>query len=228
MPVKREIVYPFFLECIPFCKDSFWENTFEDLAYSKTPYGTYISKDFLCCSFKDKEFSYKIERKDPELLFKEVYSLLGNKVGILSYKEKIKKKLDFQELEKTIVESMSDWASIRKKNIKDVMIEKYVIAMKHQHNLSIVQTKYLLSLIILCLLFKTITSKDIVYDEDHISSIEGISFDNNNITLTRPICNEAVMMPDLSALNTVQLMSDNWEKFLKKLKATKAYTFKEL
>ena len=65
MPIKREIIYPIFLECCQFTDDKFWENVFEDLAYGKTPYGTYISKDFLCCSYKKKEFSYKIEKKLP-------------------------------------------------------------------------------------------------------------------------------------------------------------------
>ena len=47
MPIKKEIVYPVFLECCEFSVDSFWENIFEDLAYGKTPYGTYINKNFL-------------------------------------------------------------------------------------------------------------------------------------------------------------------------------------
>jgi hypothetical protein len=68
MPVKREIVYPVFLECCQYADDIFWENVFEDLAYGKPPYGTYISKGFLCCSFKNKEFSYKIERKDCKIV----------------------------------------------------------------------------------------------------------------------------------------------------------------
>ena len=46
MPIKKDIVYPGFIECLQFTEDIFWENIFEDLAYGKTPYGTYISKDF--------------------------------------------------------------------------------------------------------------------------------------------------------------------------------------
>lgn len=227
MPLKREIVYPFFLECLPHCTDIFWENTFEDLAYGRPPYGTYISKDFLCCSFRDKEFSYKIERKKTALLYQEVYNLFTHKVGILSQKEKTRKKLDFQEIEKNIVESMSEWSSIRKKNIKDVLIEKYVIDMKNIHNLSVKQCKYLLSVIMLCIIFKTINSKDIVYKDDHIVSIEGISFENNDVVLSRPLCSEVIVIPDVSPVVTEKLMSENWERFLKKLKTSKANTFRE-
>ena len=40
---------------------------FEDLAYGKTPYGAYFNKDFLCCSFKGKEFSYKLDFKKSKI-----------------------------------------------------------------------------------------------------------------------------------------------------------------
>ena len=53
------------MECSQFITDKFWENIFEDLAYGKSPYGTYISKGSLTCKYKDKEFIYKIEKKDP-------------------------------------------------------------------------------------------------------------------------------------------------------------------
>ena len=92
MPIKREIIYPIFLECCQFTDDKFWENVFEDLAYGKTPYGTYISKDFLCCSYKKKEFSYKIEKKLPKDVYNDVYDLLTNKLGLLSPLEKSKKR----------------------------------------------------------------------------------------------------------------------------------------
>ena len=88
MPVKREIIYPIFLECCQFADDIFWETIFEDLAYGRAPSGTYISKDFLNCSYKNKEFSYKIERKDPENIYNDIYKLLTEKLGILSQKEK--------------------------------------------------------------------------------------------------------------------------------------------
>ena len=91
MPIKREIIYPIFLECCQFADNIFWETIFEDLAYGKAPSGTYISKDFLNCSYKNKEFSYKIERKDPEIIYNDIYKLLTEKLGILSQKEKMQK-----------------------------------------------------------------------------------------------------------------------------------------
>ena len=115
MHIKREIVYPMFLECCQHADDIFWETIFEDLAYGKPPYGTYISKDFLCCSYKKKEFSYKIEKKNSLTLYSDIYDLLTKKVGILSQREKIRKKKDFSDLEESIKESRKSWNNIRKK-----------------------------------------------------------------------------------------------------------------
>jgi len=130
MPIKREIIYPIFLECCQFTDDKFWENVFEDLAYGKTPYGTYISKDFLCCSYKKKEFSYKIEKKLPKDVYNDVYDLLTNKLGLLSPLEKSKKRKIFKDIEEDITESRKNWNDIKKKNIKELLIELYVARMK--------------------------------------------------------------------------------------------------
>jgi len=217
MPVKREIVYPVFLECCQYADDIFWENVFEDLAYGKPPYGTYISKGFLCCSFKNKEFSYKIERKDCKILYDDIYNLLTEKLGILSHKEKAQKKLDFHELEKNIKQSRQEWCNIRRKNIKDIMYEKYVIDMKRKHSLSIKTCKYLLSVILLSIMFKTITAKDIVFKDDKIQSIEGIDFLKGKVILKRPLCSLEEIIQEQEESSS-KLFSENWEKYLKLLR----------
>lgn len=215
MPVKHEIIYPFFAECYEYAQgDSFWINVFDDLAYGKPPYGTYISKDFLICSYKGKEFSYKIERKDPEILYNEVYSLLTEKLGILSQKEKASKKIAFSEIEKSMKNSRQNWSSIRKKNIKDSLYEKYVLEMKSKYNLSIRQAKYLLSLIIILLMFKTITSKDITYSDERIVNISGIEFEEGKILLKRPICS---LIHEIDDVVEEKDMSHFWKKYIANL-----------
>ena len=69
MVITNILVYPFLLKCCAFTNDNFWKYVFEDLAYGKPPYGTYITHNFLCCKYKDKEFSYKIcDKKSAEKL----------------------------------------------------------------------------------------------------------------------------------------------------------------
>jgi hypothetical protein len=209
MPIKNEIVYPVFLECCQFAIDAFWVNVFEDLAYGKAPYGTYISKNFLCCSYKNKEFSYKIERKEPKNLHDDIYKLLAIKLGILSKKEKVKKRADFHKTESRLKEFRQDWGNIKKKNIKDLLIERYVIDIKNKYSLSIKQAKYLISIIFIAIGFKVITNKDIEYSNGKIDNIIGIEFTEKNINFSPEIMIDK------------KVMSDNWEKYLTVLRKKK-------
>ena len=187
MVIKRDIIYPVFLECCKHADDSFWENIFEDLAYGKTPYGTYINKNFLCCSYKNKEFSYKIERKDSYQLYNDIYNLLTNKLGVLSTKEKLKKRDNFNDTENRIKECWHEWCDIKKKTIKDLLVERYVVDMKNKYCLTVKQSKYLLSIIFIAIVFKIITSEDIKYYEGKIQNIDGIEFSQKTIIIKRNI-----------------------------------------
>jgi hypothetical protein len=213
MPIKKEIVYPVFLECCEFATDSFWDNVFEDLAYGKTPYGTYINKNFLCCSYKNKEFSYKIERKEPIELYTDIYDLLTKKLGIMSHKEKVKKRVDFHNTESRIKEFRQEWGNIRKKNIKDLLVERYVIDMKNKYCLTVKQAKYLLSIIFIAIVFKVITPKDIEYSNNKIQNIDGIEFTPKKIIIKRNIYDIDVSFSPEIFLDK-KLMADNWEKYL--------------
>ena len=226
MVVKRELLYPFLLECIQYCPDSFWESLFEDLAYGSPPMGAYISKNFLCCSYKNREFVYKLERKDennsskmnecasqPEILFNDIYTLLTEKLGVFSQKEKLKKKLAFKDFENSVRNSKHDWSSIKKKTVKNSLYEQYVIDMKNKHKLSIKSARYLLALIMTCLLFKTITSKDVEFEDNKIQAISGIEIKDGEIKLLRPL---------ISSIDTAKLkeeedtsLSKNWESYIK-------------
>jgi hypothetical protein len=220
MPIQKDIIYPIFFECCEFAADNFWKNIFEDLAYGKTPYGTYINKNFLCCSYKNKEFSYKIERKDSQIIYNDIYNLLANKLGILSRKEKVKKLVAFHKTESRIKEFRQEWGNIRKKNIKDLLVEKYVIDMKNTYCLTIKQAKYLLSVLFMAIVFKVITSKDIDYSDGKIQNIKGIEFSKKKIILKRNIyTSDLNISPEI--FTDKQLMSENWGKYLKDLRKTK-------
>jgi hypothetical protein len=217
MPIKKEIIYPFFLDCLPFISDIFWENIFIDLSYGRTPFGTYINKEFLCCNYKDKEFSYKIEKKDPEVLYNDIYFLLAKKLEILSQKDKTNKQIDFQNIENEIKEGRKNWSSIRKKNIKDLLIEKFVLTMKKQHSLSFKQSQNLLSSIYIGLIFKVFTVKDIQYEDGAILGIDGITFSNKSFKLEKSIYDNEIEFRKCILIEK-NSMSDTWEKYLAHLK----------
>lgn len=235
MTLKKELAYPFFLEVCAYILekkggDFFWESIFHDLAFGKCPHGTYIrsgvnetnsktnKNDSLCCSYKGKEFSYRLERKEPDILFNEISQLLKTNIGILSQKEKNKKRINFHEFEKTIKESRKVWQTIKKKNVKDDLYEKYVIDMKKKHNLNLKETKYLLSLIMTAISFKTITSKDIEYEDDKIVNIKNIIIENGEIKLKNSLTNEGSKNLFSEEKNDKTIfMKDNWKRYVREL-----------
>ena len=217
MPLKKEIVYPIFLECCAHASDTFWENVFEDLAYGKTPYGTYISKDFLCCSYRKKDFSYKIERKDAKQVYDEVHNLLVTKLGLFSPQERVRQKKVFDEYEDSMKFSRDSWSSIRKKSIKELLIELFVSRMKNKYGLTLKQSRHLLSVIFMAMVFKVITSDDIEYKEGWILSINGIEFSQGKVVIIPNLYDINLNLAPKPIINK-KLMSDNWTKYLKDLR----------
>jgi hypothetical protein len=218
MPVRKEIMHPIFLECCQFTDDDFWKNIFEDLAYGTTPYGTYISKGFLCCSYKGREFSLKIKETSAKKTFKKIQSLLINRLGVLSKKEKRARCQNFQTIETTIKESRETWKGIKKKNVRNLLIEMFVIDMKHQHSLSVEQSKRLLSIILVAIMFKVILSNNIKYDGSKIVKIEGLHFKDNEFNLESSILKLGITyVPDTAPAKKKLIFL--WEKYLKEIES---------
>mgnify|MGYP001479754302 CR=1 FL=1 len=223
--MRKEIIHPIFTQCRKFCDDNFWANIFEDLAYGKTPYGSYISKNFLCCNFKKKDFAYKIDpTKNPEQMYKEIFFLFTNKLGIISNEEKLKQKQMFINMEKDLKDSRKNWNNIKKKNIKELLIELYVIRIKKKFNLSNIQAKYLLSLFYMGIIFKMITSKDIIYQNGQIQHINGIDFVRQQILIGKDFYNlEKDCSPNI-ILYEKNLMKDNWDKYIKDMRKNNIFS----
>jgi hypothetical protein len=129
----------------------------------------------------------------------------------------MKKKIDFYNIEEEIKESRKNWTSIRKKNIKDLLIENYVIDMKNKYSLTVKQSKYLLSVIFIAMIFKVITVKDIKYENGKIDNIEGIDIEKKKINLRRDIYNVDSTTNRCIIIDS-NLMSDNWNKYITSIK----------
>lgn len=209
MPIKREILYPFFLECCSFVTDNYWRNLFEELSYGKCPYGTYISKNFFNCNFKGKDFSYKLDKKDPKTIYEDVYNLLHNRLGLISENERLNKL-------KSSSESGDDkdikWNMIKRKNKKEIIIDNYIINSKKKHNLSYEQTSFLKSIILSGLIFKTILTRDINFKDGVISSINGIDFQEGKILINDRIKNyDYIKEKNSDKKKTKRRLSDLWK-----------------
>tara|TARA_Y100000022_G_C13136761_1_gene323007 strand:+ start:91 stop:648 length:558 start_codon:yes stop_codon:yes gene_type:complete len=169
--------------------DIFWKNTFEELSYGKCPYGIYISNDNICCNYKDKKFCYNIyNNNDPETIYNNIYSLFKNKFGLLSKKDKLLTNKMFINKQNEINDILNnDWSNIKRKNIRLMLIEKFVIKQSEKYSLDLLQSKDLYNKIILGLLFKTIHKNSIVYEDQNIKEIKSISFKKNSFSFNKSL-----------------------------------------
>lgn len=208
--MNKEIKFPFLLTCCKYTNDSFWKNIFENLAYGQSPNGTYISNNFLRCSYKNKSFSYKIEDKNDKKLYEEIKNLFQIKLDIRSDCDKA---FIIEKCLKEMKESISSWKNIKKKNIRDVIITEYVLKMKKKYNLSLEQSKKILSFVYLSMIFKTIKTSDIKYNDYEIQSVKGIKFDNQTFSYDNDIYNnfESELSPEIIIYK--KQMSDYWTKY---------------
>ena len=211
---KEEIIYHVFLKCCNLCKNNFWVNIFTDLSKGITPYGTYISKGYFCCSYKNKEFNYKIDNnKNPSLVYQEVKELLCNKLKLTSLSEKIEQiKILKHKTNKDDV-NYSIWGNIRKKSTRKLLIDKFVIEKGKEYDLTLKQQKKLLNLINYFLLIKNIQQKDIVLSNNKINNINGITFSSNNIHIDDKL--KQITVYESSNKNMIQSMKSHWDKYLK-------------
>lgn len=211
MPYKKDLLYPIILDCCKHADDIFWDNIFEDLAYGKPPYGTYINKNFLCCNQKNKEFVYKIEEKDTIVLYTEIYDILTTKLGILSQKEKLSKKSSLN-----IDSSNKTWYDIKKKNTRELLIEMYIIRMRKAYTISLKDCRYLLSVIMIGLILKILSNDDITCTEGEIINIKGIHFTNRIVWIDFSLYD--IKHPCVHTVpEESPTMIEEWYKYLKTL-----------
>jgi hypothetical protein len=147
---------------------------------------------------------------------------LVKKLGLLSIRDKLNKKIDFNNIEEELKLVRKNWNNIRKKNIKDMLIENFAIKMKNKYSLNLKQSRKLISSIFIGMIFKVISAKDINYENGEILSIDGFSFKENEVIVERDIYDIDNEYRKCILIDKT-LMSDNWEKYLNNLKKLAKY-----
>jgi hypothetical protein len=178
--MKAVILYPVFLECLAFCTgDSFWSYVFEDMAYGRPPFGTYMNHNYLCCAHRGHEFSYRIDTGKPvEKIFHEVSTLLREKMGLVSQEESEKRRRAMQP-------SSSQAGHDNKKIVRETALEQFVLRQKFLYKYSNGFVQKLFSVLLIGFLLKTISLHDIVYKGDRIENISCVEFHPSNRVVIR-------------------------------------------
>lgn len=176
-PIRRDVLYPIFLKCLPYVEDEFWKDTFEELSYGNCYQGSYLSKGFLCSNVKGREFVYKFIDKEPEKIYFDISKLLKDKLNIMSKNDRKILITEFEEVEKNLKNlKNTEWNDIKKKSTKDILFQNFLIDAKKKYELRDSQLKCLYNSINLGLMLKSIKNTDIIYKNGEIQEIKGFVF----------------------------------------------------
>jgi hypothetical protein len=227
--MKNNILYPVFVQFLPFVQDDFWKYVYKDLSIGKCPYGLSIHKNYLYSYIKGKEFAYRFQNdKGVKENFLEIDALLRKKVGILSEQEKIVEQMRVCRQRVPVQHkndnnsSKDEWTQVKRKMIRDTLLEHYVITHTFRYSLPMEFAKRILSLLIIGFMFKTITSRDIIFHNGFIHHIDGIEFQDKNVRLTRNIlCTKPSQISDESSVSSVRTLQSYWPIYLEECRLYK-------
>lgn len=218
-PVDRIIHHPIFLKCCHCTNDKFWKNIFDELAYGICPYGIYFNRGMICCKGNKGNFNYIIDDTDDiEIIYENIRDIL-TETGVISPDEKIIKQRIFTDFNNPGNEQT--WNEIKKKNKKDLLVELFAIDLMTVSGITIEQARYVESFIRSALMFKTISSSDIIIKNGRISSIEGITIENKNIKFDIDLYDFNIDCKDENTHVNIKKMSDYWESYLDNLECKK-------
>jgi len=132
----------------------------------------YFTKGFMCCGFKGKEFSYRVDPNIPvPQLFKEVKKILKSKLGIQSSSDILSSREKFEKTsERLALNECNDWNLIKKKEVKCLLLENFIIS--QSKSLNRMQQKKLLSSLMLAIQLKIINNEDININEGRVVEID--------------------------------------------------------
>jgi hypothetical protein len=224
--MKKEILYPIFLQCASQVEDTFWRYVYEDLSYGKCPYGLSLQKNYLTCYIRGKEFSYKMDAdKSPQTIFEELDALLRERAGILSEKEKMTERARLCRQRTTIpvknssaIQKKEEWTHVKKKMIRDTLLEQYVLENSQKYNVTAIMAKRVLSLLIVGLMFKTITAKDIMYQNGFIKKIDGFDFEPSKIVIHKNVLQCKHYTPPTVEESSAKPLHTYWSLYLEEMK----------
>ena len=162
------------------------------------------------CKYKDRDFAYRLQPKDSATLYNELMDLFKTKLELISYSELLEKQNDVAAFYSP---RNDEWSSIKKKNIKEMYIERFAISQKITHSLTVQQTQHLINVIFLAFIYKIITPSDIFFVNGEIDHINGFEFSEKKIILKRNIYDIQVNIAPEIVVDR-KLLSEEWDKFL--------------
>lgn len=213
--IKKELKYPLFLKVSHHHSDVYWQCVFEDMAYDICPMGVYIDSTTFSvhCNLKGKQFNYKFINKPVDHIYNDLIHLFKTHLNMFSKNDYIKSRTALSDQLKVKFES---WKDIKKKSIKDILLENFILSLRSRIECSYIQLKKLLSIIHMAVNFKVITNNDVIIDPNENKIIDIIGFNLDQLTKTSFLVEmNSIPKIDKSAEFTKTDMMLLWKKFIK-------------
>jgi hypothetical protein len=161
----RELLYPIFMQVYLLCENVFWKSIFNDIAHGDMPYEIFIDDEYLYA----KDITYYYKDKPLKTIETDIINI---------YNSTIFTDNELEQMDSMLYQDFDSWTNIKKKSVKDVLIEKYILLMGKQFNIPMKKLQKIYKLIILAINFKIISNHDIYYNTGthYIDKIAGIDF----------------------------------------------------
>ena len=181
--IKKNLIFPFFLKCADICKDDFWKQVFEDMAYGRPPKNILVYDKNIVLNIGKKKESFSFDNLDEQEFIEKVIPFLQSNISLYSTGDVKKKQsiIEYLEKEKEKIKK-SKWTQIRKNNPKKIFLLRFINEKKQEYNLSW-DTAKKLYVELYDVLFKQGMSKKVEFENGKIISIEGLDFSKKNYTL---------------------------------------------
>ena len=213
------VTYPIFLRCCQYLTDPFWVYLFEDMAYGKCPYGIILKDNCIYSVLKNREFTYSLHQpdKDTKTICEDLCTIFSSKLHLLSQKDHFRYRNECQNYVTNYMKNMYQWNDIRKKSLKDLLLEQYSLSQKQRHQYSYAFTRKLFAIIFIGIQFKTILSKHIHYRNRAITKIDGVQCHPTRIVCSFNIfvtkTNSSPSVPTKSS-KFITKLSVSWKRYL--------------
>lgn len=183
----RSIKFPIFLGARDYTSDFFWKKVFENLAYGDPPKGVYIKDSKLYSLTKKKEFTYEFGEKNSEQVYNDVYEILSNVFGLKSKSDQSRRREMFdQYISSNSTRRNEDvWSRLKRKTLRDNLLQDYVISCKNKYELSDEEVKKLYFYVSVGPTYKLFSSSDIHLIDGIIDKIDGINISEGKVTVER-------------------------------------------
>jgi len=208
-----------FQRCADIAEDDFWQGIFINLSKGAAPNGVYVNNGSLCCSYKNKEFSYVFDSPDKEIanIYKDIKLIFQEKMNVLSTAERRDRLSKFNDIQSALTKRRIKWSDIRKKSIKDGILERWVLEQTRPFKFSRQHTMRILSTIKMYINFRLIKSEDINYVNSTITGINGVSFTKDGLVTEKDLTDLAADKIDEDDATSSKNIRVAWDKYVHSL-----------